>query len=531
MKIKQIRLVDFKRFTDLTITDLPPTARLVVLIGPNGCGKSSLFDALHQKAVAQHIWGWSHEDEGYWNKQYGQPDLEAQRKDLHTSQKIDLQFHDAAPQERDTWKSAVYARSAYRNDPVIQIQNIGHVGMAADEQRLRRLIDNDAAMTSNYQRFVSNGLEDIFEAEDEKTTLDEFRTRFVGDVKDAVRRLFDNPPLDLTSLSNPVRDPTFRFDKGQSKQFSYENLSGGEKAAFDLILDLVVKKRELNNTVFCIDEPEAHMGLRLQGKLLREMYRLIDNPCQLWIATHSIGMMRAAYEIGQRQPGTVVFLDFGMKDFDTPTQITPTRINRMTWQNMHQAVLDDLAELVAPNRIILCEGKHGAEGFDAQCYNTIFAEEYPDTLFVSTGGKGQGHHYSSVIEAIVKAEVIRLRDKDNLSSQALQDIRQQPNMRVLSCTAIEDYLLDDEVLVALCREYAEDYQAALQDVLSRKNHHSQQGMKAFVEPLRMWTIHTLKVQNAGDNTESFLRDTLAPLIQPGMPVYNALKRDIFNASP
>ena len=46
MRLKSATIKDFKRFTDLSITDMPETARLIMLAGPNGSGKSSFFDAL-----------------------------------------------------------------------------------------------------------------------------------------------------------------------------------------------------------------------------------------------------------------------------------------------------------------------------------------------------------------------------------------------------------------------------------------------------------------------------------------------------
>lgn len=45
MRIRKMELPNFKRFASLTISDVPDTAKLVLVIGSNGSGKSSLFDA------------------------------------------------------------------------------------------------------------------------------------------------------------------------------------------------------------------------------------------------------------------------------------------------------------------------------------------------------------------------------------------------------------------------------------------------------------------------------------------------------
>jgi predicted ATPase len=49
MRIKSLHLRRFKRFDDLTIDLGDSPARIVALVGPNGCGKSSVFDAFEEK--------------------------------------------------------------------------------------------------------------------------------------------------------------------------------------------------------------------------------------------------------------------------------------------------------------------------------------------------------------------------------------------------------------------------------------------------------------------------------------------------
>ena len=46
MKIRTVHLKDYKRFHDLTIDLGENPKRIIALVGPNGCGKSSVFDGM-----------------------------------------------------------------------------------------------------------------------------------------------------------------------------------------------------------------------------------------------------------------------------------------------------------------------------------------------------------------------------------------------------------------------------------------------------------------------------------------------------
>ena len=266
MKLQSATIKNFKRFTDLTIDNIPETARLVMLAGPNGCGKSSLFDAFN-----------------IWNRRVRRPQNDpGWQNDYHSKvtsptdrfrDQVDIKFHEEIPEDENEKKKIFYIRSAYRNDPEFRVQQLSRVGSSLDEQTVARMIDNDAAVSRNYQRMVAQSLDGIYDRQHDQMTVAELRGQIIGEIREALVQIF--PELELGSLEHPLEDGTFRFTKGASKGFQFKNLSGGEKATFDLILDIIVRKREYDNTIFCIDEPESHMNARLQADLLETLYNLI----------------------------------------------------------------------------------------------------------------------------------------------------------------------------------------------------------------------------------------------------------------
>jgi predicted ATPase len=523
VKIKSIKVDRFRKFEDLRIDELPP-AKLVVLAGPNGTGKSSLFDAFSAWYQANLI-GLS------WDPAYHS------RSNEGWNQHVKITFHSGTPSKR-----TFYFRSAYRNDPDFQISSLTRQVVPTDDIRVRRMIDADGTVSSNYQRLASSALENAFANYNGSMTLDEFREHTIGEIRRAVGRLF--PELKLHSLGNPLQDGTFSFAKGAIQKFSYKNLSGGEKAAFDLLLDFIVKKTTYDDTVYVIDEPESHMNTRLQGALLGELYGLVPDGSQLWISTHSIGMMRQARQLYQLDPNNVVFLDFEGHDFDKPTTLAPVVPSRAFWERVLRVALDDLADLVAPTEVVICEGNPKIptpgknEEHDARCYNAIFAEEFAETKFVSGGNSHEVAadrlKFASVFGNLVSGITVkRLIDGDDHSPQDKVDFRQE-GVRTLTRRHLESYLFDDDTLDALCNSLGKtadipSVRAAKATAIAALGPRGKptDDLKSAAPQIYASIKTILGLSRTGNDYLAFSRQVLVPLVKPGTGTYEQLKKDIF----
>ena len=47
MRIKTVEITNFKRFTHLTVKEIPQSVKMIVLVGPNGSGKTSFFESFN----------------------------------------------------------------------------------------------------------------------------------------------------------------------------------------------------------------------------------------------------------------------------------------------------------------------------------------------------------------------------------------------------------------------------------------------------------------------------------------------------
>ena len=352
--------------------------------------------------------------------------------------------------------------------------------------------------------------------------------------------------LRLDALVSAEETGTFTFTKRKSRNFLYENLSAGEKAAFDLLLDVVVNKAAFDDSLYCVDEPEAHLSTKLQGKLLKELYRLVPGNSQLWLATHSIGMVRTAQEIRVKHPEHVVFLDMGFcsnggpRDYDKRQTIEPMDPDHNFWTRHYAAALDDMAELLAPDCIVLCEGSTQADepALDESCYNKIFAQEFPGVLFVSVGSatkveKRMGDLLPVLKKIVSATSIVRFRDRDALTPEEMVD-KPTGDVRVMSgYRNIESMLLSDGVLSRLCDSLGKSdcfdaIRAARDKALDRASvQHATDDFKPAAQAVHHAARSQLQLTRSGESKHTFMRDVLAPLVTADTPEYEKLRGDIF----
>ncbi|WRS28613.1 hypothetical protein U6B65_05650 [Oscillospiraceae bacterium MB08-C2-2] len=191
--------------------------------------------------------------------------------------------------------------------------------------------------------------------------------------------------------------------------------------------------------------------------------------------------------------------------------------------------------------IIFCEGNSGSmknSNFDEKCYTKIFSLEFPNSVFCSVGScKDIESDDKLLFETIKKVNpyhiIIKLIDRDDRSLEEIEVLKLQ-GITVLSLRELESYLLEDEIIEKLCMvcdklEKADEIKVikadALRQSITRGN--PTDDLKSAAGLFFTETKKALGLIQCGNDTVSFLRDTMAPLLTEETNTYKLLRKDIF----
>ncbi|HWK06280.1 MAG TPA: AAA family ATPase [Puia sp.] len=437
MKIKSLQLKHFKRFTGLTLQDIPDNTKLVLLIGSNGSGKSSVFDAfelvsdmIHRTpANSPYSFNFSGgKDYTYYHKRPNLLELNIIFSDNSTIQCLfNSTVGGIMAFSKKFFPTLFYGRSAVRYLPRITRASIGQsIDILKDVDKPQYLIDEDKRFENDIDLLIVEVVEKIFKGINTESNQQLLEIRFfLNKINDAFPRIFgtgNGTKLLFKSFVPPAEGNPSRliFQKGMS-ELDYHLLSAGEKEVVNLLFNLFVRNRVYGDTIYFMDEIDSHLNTKLQAALLKEITEnWIPANCQLWTASHSLGFIQYAKESDR-----AVIFDFDDYDFDQPKILTPEAKDN---PDLYEIAVNKevLPSLFKDYTIFFVENK------DRNYYSSI---SVPHILFVQANNKKAVYHKTK------NGEFYGIIDRDYLTDDDIKEIEKQfAKLKVLRLYSIENYL-------------------------------------------------------------------------------------------
>lgn len=426
MKILSLELKNFKRFTDLVLSGIPANTKLVLLIGSNGSGKSSVFDAF--EFFNSCIRGDALVDSSYYRKNPTDSFAVQFTDDMnHIWTADETTFVSSTKTER-----RFYGRSSFRQTPKLSRISLGEgrTTIEQDSDRPRSFIDKDNRFENDIEAITGTILREIFRSKDR---AEQIRSRYIDPINRALENIFggqSGTQLVLLEIIPPLegRIAQVTFRKGNS-EIHYNVLSAGEKEVVNILFNLLSRKSLYTDSVYFLDEIDLHLSTKIQFNLLRELCEnWIPADCQLWTASHSLGFIDFAknYDSG-------VIIDFDDFNFDSPRVLTPEPKDN---PDVYEIAVGKelLPSLFQEMDVFFVENK------DRDLYGSI---GIPKTVFVSDNNRNNVYHKvrSTGFGGIV--------DRDFLTDSDVAEIKlAYPKLRVLNYYCLENYLYHPDNLAA-----------------------------------------------------------------------------------
>ena len=140
-----------------------------------------------------------------------------------------------------------------------------------------------------------------------------------------------------------------------------------------------------------------------------------------------------------------------------------------------------------------------------------------------------------IIKEVLKNScIIKFVDRDDKSDGEVAELKAK-GIKVLKKRHLECYLLDDEIITLLCKKYGNENKMeeclaakrqAIEESIRRGN--PEDDIKSASGKIYTELKRILSLRQCGNKKDSFLRDTITPLITEDTQVYRELESEIFD---
>jgi predicted ATPase len=503
--LKSIRISNFKRI-DQNGIELEELAPVNYLVGENGCGKSSILEALQYffifsprnteieigtKEICEIL---DVEDvEASLSRHEHTPHSRPRETILNTTDDTDLHFESGDKMfhpkgritvclsQRDLKRSQNQEKNSF-TPAIIRCDGIFYLENKYSD--LEGFLEINSVLNkskgSNFVRALDGFLKNRLR------TKREINLSELAYLLDHSEPRGDNTPQTqklLKYLRHLLRSKQVEAEHHSENQANQtENETKGENILSKLALGILYLNQNFGVDLFLLEEPENHLHPRWQKQLAYLFdYLSKEFEIQFVCTTHSPFLISSSSQLTQEAKDRSEVEDF---HFDAPQKVYflkngsiaskrgeieydggghlkgrfgywGSKVNYISSKMLGTGLMDlispqlALASHDAPE-IIFCEGEGGDE--DARLYNIIFKDLTPPVLFISSRGATQLLRTFSIIKEIKKGlaanfTIKMLRDRDHeFPSQADIELFQKKNhgVRVLQRRAIECYLFCSE---------------------------------------------------------------------------------------
>jgi predicted ATPase len=466
MRISSILIENFKAITNIHVSNLP---NLVVIVGENGAGKTSIFDAIG--FLKSFVGPYNVQDRQWWSQRIRQlPPIRVGSDYM----RIEIEIEPTTDAEKKitdnkTAKAGVHVKSDNLEFANVTNQNSANVLLSS----WRKISSVGAIEIIPANRTFQEGQVQLQSIQTNEEQILYERTSQLQNKYHNAKNLFVNcfvhdelrpadPPIfpevkQLVEILlgkkiriNTDENLTVRIEVESSGGFvDVDTLSAGQRELFMTYVGIYTTK--LSNSVILFDEPDLHLHASLQKEVLKYLVNMSESGNQIFLATHALEMISETPEKNL---------------FHLAPYTSGSQLHSLTDEKEKVEIFTELGAskyaFVNFKKVVFVEGTSDY---------SILKHATPSSYglrFEYTGGISK--LAPTLLDKASKIEsFFMIRDKDFLDDSVILSEEQKYNNKIkfLKRRHMENYVLDSAELYEVYQKYGDGSISSKQDFVNK----------------------------------------------------------------